>query len=56
MSYGAGNARDAMHTGFMELGLDSVDVVQRLSKRVDIPIDPRMRHAFGQAAVLISPF
>ena len=32
LSYGAGNARDAMQTGFMELGLDSVDVVQLIDR------------------------
>ena len=32
LSYGAGSARDAMQTGFMELGLDSVDVVQLIDR------------------------
>ena len=37
LSYGADSASEAMQTGFMELGLDSVDVVQliyRLSERL----------------------
>ena len=32
LSYGASNARAAMQTGFMELGLDSVDVVQLIDR------------------------
>ena len=32
LSYGAGSAQSAMHTGFMELGLDSVDVVQLIDR------------------------
>ena len=32
LSYGAGSAQSAMQTGFMELGLDSVDVVQLIDR------------------------
>ena len=32
LSYGGGSARESMHSGFMELGLDSVDVVQLIDR------------------------
>ena len=35
LSYGASDARGAMQTGFMELGLDSVDVVQLIDRLND---------------------
>ena len=35
LSYGASNAHAAMQTGFMELGLDSVDVVQLIDRLND---------------------
>ena len=35
LSYGASSARSAMHIGFMELGLDSVDVVQLIDRLND---------------------
>eukprot|EP00964_Phaeocystis_antarctica_P162025 scaffold135461_cov172-Phaeocystis_antarctica.AAC.1 len=35
LSYGASDARAAMQTGFMELGLDSVDVVQLIDRLND---------------------